>query len=122
MTLVQWDPFRGSRAWEPAVDIVEREDAIVLRAELPGVDRDAIEVRVENNTLILSGERKQTSVEETDTVYRKERVYGAFYRSFRLPKTVDAEKIDAGYKDGVLELKLPKIAAAQPRKIEIQVA
>ncbi len=138
MTLARWDPFRdlmnlqrrfqpllGSDdaygAWAPAVDIFEKGDNLVIRAEIPGVDKDDIEVRVENNTLVLSGERRQDKDLEENNVYRLERTYGTFLRSFRLPKTVDASRISAEYRNGVLEITLPKVEEARPRKIDIKV-
>ena len=140
MTLVRWDPFRdlmglhqrftqpavGSDdsygSWAPTVDIFERGDDLVIRAELPGVERDDIDVRVEDNTLMLSGERKRESEFDEENAYRLERVYGKFLRSFRLPKTVDATRIEASYKNGVLEISLPKAEEARPRKIDISAA
>ena len=138
MRLVQWDPFQmlaqsplGKRAnsdsdsepvWVPAVDIFERDADLVIRAEVSGIDRDAIEVKVEENTLILSGERKRDDVSENGQAYRRERVFGRFERSFRLPKTVDPSAIAATYRNGVLEVLLPKAETAKPRTIEIKVA
>jgi HSP20 family protein len=140
MTLVRWDPFRDlfdipSRlarttaggddvlsAWAPRVDIFEKDDALVLHAELPGIEKSDLDVRVEDGTLTLEGERKRESAGEDGNVYRRERYYGRFVRSFKLPTTVDASKIAATYKDGVLEVRLPKVEAAKPRKVEIQAA
>ena len=132
MNLVHWDPFEElrrrtsvagtDRAWAPAVDIFEKGDDLVIRAEVPGIERDAIDVKVENNTLILSGERK-SDLEETDAQsYRRERRYGSFVRSFALPKTVDATRITAGYKHGILDITIPKAEEAKPRRIDIKVA
>ncbi len=106
----------------PAVDIVEQGDDLVIRAELPGVARDDIEVRVEDNTLVLSGERKREKECDEEQAYRVERSYGSFVRSFRLPKTVDAAKIAASYQNGVLEVRLPKAEEARPRRIQINAA
>ena len=146
MTLMRWDPFRdfwnldrrigaamnaAARSgdsedtygsWAPAVDIFEKGDDLVIRAELPGVARDAIEINVENNTLTLTGERKQDVEVEDGKSYRSERVYGVFSRSFRLPTTVDAGRISATHKDGVLEIVLPKMEQAKPKRIEIAAA
>ena len=131
MTLTLWDPFRdlwvregeGSEAgWAPPVDILEKGDDLVIRAELPGVAADAIDVRVEDNVLHLSGERKHETETEQGKTYRRERVYGSFSRSFSLPQTVDAVRIAASHKDGVLEIVLPKAEEAKPRRVEIRAA
>ena len=144
MTLVRFDPFRDlanmqtrlSRAlsdvqgwqdgdnygaWVPPVEIFENGDDLVIRAEVPGVEKEDIEINVENGTLVLSGERKRNSEIKEDNAYRLERVYGSFNRSFRLPTTVDAGRIAAKYHNGVLEITLPKLEAAKPRKVEIEV-
>ena len=136
MTLVRWAPFREMRnlqqqlssnvedsygTWAPVVDIFEKGDDLVICAEVPGLEQDDVDISIENNILMLRGERKrQTEFEEKDA-YRLERTFGPFTRSFTLPKTVDSERISACYKHGVLELTLPKAAQAKPRKIEIRV-
>ena len=126
MTLVRWNPFQEpegwSRVWAPAVDIFEKDHNLVIRAELPGVGKGDIEVGIENGVLTLRGERKRASEAEEGNVYRLERNYGAFTRRFTLPTTVDASKVQATYKDGVLEVTVPKLEAAKPKKIEIQAA
>ena len=138
MTLVRWDPLREFAqladrfgrstdantfgAWRPAVDIFERGEDLVIRAELPGIDKDAINIRVEDNRLVLSGERKSESEMTEENTYRIEREYGTFLRTFNLPKTVDAGRIVASYKDGILEIVLPKAEEAKPKKIEISAA
>ena len=109
----------GFGAWLPPVDIVEEGDRLVFRAELPGVAREDIDVKVENGTLTLRGEKRQEKETGGESAYRIERLYGAFHRSFTLPTSVDTEKIQARYKDGVLELVLPKAAEARPRRIAI---
>jgi len=136
--LVRWTPFndmarlhneverlfdKGPAAWNPAFDITEDADKIVLHADLPGVEQKAIDIQVEQNTLTVKGERKFDRTESQDgELYRRyERLAGAFTRSFRLPPTVDAEKISAAMKDGVLTLLLPKKAEAQPRQIKVNV-
>ena len=101
------------------MDIVEQEDQLVLKAEIPGVDKDAIDIRVENGTFTLRGEKKQEKEVDSESAYRVERFYGAFSRSFVLPTTIDADRIKATYKDGVLEVTLPKAAEAKPRKIKV---
>ena len=104
----------------PRVDIRELENAIVLKAELPGVSKDQISIQVENNVLVLSGEKLSEHTGEENGVYRSERSYGSFSRSFRLPDLVDGQKIEAGYENGLLTLVLPKRPEAAARKIEIQ--
>ncbi len=108
-------------AWSPAVDIVETENDIVLRADLPGIDPKDVDIQVENGALTLKGERKFESDVKEDDYRRVERVYGSFLRSFALPQTVDAEKVEAEYRNGVLELKLPKRPEARPKQIKVAV-
>ena len=115
-------PFSGAEgvgAWLPPVDIVEEADRLTLRAELPGVRTEDIDIKVENGTLVLRGEKKQEKQVDTESAHRLERYYGSFTRSFVLPVSIDAEKIQARYKDGVLEVVLPKADEAKPRKIKI---
>jgi HSP20 family protein len=106
-------------AWTPPVDIYETEDALVLTAMLPGVSKDDISIEVHNNTLLLRGERKPAGAVADERYYRRECVYGPFQRSFVLPATVDQGKVQATYHDGILELHLPKVEAAKPRRISI---
>jgi HSP20 family protein len=122
------DFFRGgeggdqgwaSGAWTPPVDIYETEDALVLTAMLPGVSKDDVSIEVHNNTLLLRGERKPASAVSDERYYRRECVYGPFQRSFVLPATVDQNQVQATYHDGLLELRLPKVEAAKPRRIAI---
>jgi len=108
-------------AWAPAVDIYEDEERIVLRADLPGVAPEQLNVRVENNTLTLSGERRFEKDVKRESYHRVERQYGAFTRSFALPGTVDADRIQAEHHDGVLELTLPKREESRPKQIKIDV-
>jgi HSP20 family protein len=113
--------FRGS--WTPAVDIFETDGHdLVLRAELPGMTREDIEVTVENNTLVLKGTKKFDSEVKDENYRRIERSYGTFHRSFTLPNTVDAAKVSADYKNGVLTVKLPFREEAKPRTINVEVA
>ena len=148
MAIVRWDPFREmatmqdrinrifgevysrrpeddvmSRGeWLPPVDIYENEkQEIVIKAEMPGLKREDIDLRVENNTLTLRGERKRESEVKEDHYHRVERAYGMFSRSFSLPSTVDAGKVSADYKDGVLTVVLPTREEARPRQIQVQV-
>ncbi|HEX4822861.1 MAG TPA: Hsp20/alpha crystallin family protein [Candidatus Polarisedimenticolaceae bacterium] len=121
MRLVRWDPFQDlvqSRTWAPPVDVFEKGDQLTFKAELPGIDRENLDVHVEDGVLTISGERKQ---DETD-MYRRERVHGTFTRSFTLPKNVDGAKVTATYKDGILEVTVPKAEAAKPKKVAIQAA
>jgi len=109
-------------SWAPVVDIYEQDGNIVLKAEIPGVDPKDVQIRVENNTLTLSGERKIDTQVKRDTYHRIERSYGVFTRSFTLPTTVDQENIQAEFKDGVLKVTLPKREEAKPKQISIHVA
>ena len=111
-----------TRAWAPAVDICENENNIVLKAELPGVDPKDVEVRVEDNTLYLKGERKFEKDTKEENYHRIERSYGSFARSFALPNSIDAEKVAAEYKDGLLTLTLPKREETKPKTIKINVS
>jgi HSP20 family protein len=113
--------FRGS--WVPAVDIFETESHdLVVRAELPGMGREDIEVSVENSTLVLKGEKKFDAEVKEENYRRIERSYGTFQRSFTLPNTVDASKVTADYKNGVLTVKLPFREEAKPRTINVEVS
>jgi HSP20 family protein len=106
-------------AWTPPVDIYETDEALILTAELPGVSKDEVSIEVHNNTLTLRGERKHKAEIAEDRYHRAERAYGAFQRAFVLPTMVDQEKVQATYHDGVLELRLPKLESAKPRRIAI---
>ncbi len=109
----------GLMEWRPMVDTYEKDDAIVVNAELPGVNKEDISVDVKNNILTISGERKHEEDVNEDKYFRKERFYGKFQRSFTLPDNVDSEKVDAAYKDGVLEVTIPKTEQGTTKKIEI---
>jgi HSP20 family protein len=112
--------FRGS--WAPVVDIFETEQHdLVVRAELPGMTREDIEVTVENGTLVLKGEKKFDPDVKEESYRRIERAYGTFHRSFTLPNTVDPTKVAADYKNGVLTVKLPFREEAKPRTINVEV-
>ena len=111
---------RGS--WSPAVDIYETGSHLVIKAELPGIDPKDVEVRVENGTLTISGERKVEKDVNEGNYHRVERSYGSFVRSFNLPPTISSENVTAEYKDGVLVLNLAKREEAKPKSIKIQVA
>jgi HSP20 family protein len=107
--------------WQPAVDIYETTDSIVIKAELPDVDQKDIEVRIEDGTLILKGERKHGDEVKKENYHRIERYFGSFQRSFNLPTTVDQEKIEANCDKGILTIVLPKKEATQPKLINIQI-
>ncbi|HTQ32501.1 MAG TPA: Hsp20/alpha crystallin family protein [Bryobacteraceae bacterium] len=112
---------QANRPWSPAVDIYETENELVFQSDLPDVDLSDIDVRVENQTLTIAGERKFAGSENTG-FHRIERSYGKFVRSFAVPNTFDTDKIAAGYKNGVLTVSLPKKEAAKPRQIKVEVA
>jgi HSP20 family protein len=101
------------------VDIYETDGALVLKAELPGFSKDDIHIELKENTLVIKGERKHEDEVKDGNYHRMERTYGAFQRSFVLPTTVDREKVNASYKDGVLELRLAKMLEAQPKRIAV---
>jgi len=133
-----WDPFadlnrvqreieknffgpRNRQAdFAPPVDVHEDENALVLRAELPGVQRDDIDIQIDGNVLTLKGERKIEAEKQSRRYHRIERVYGNFVRQFQLPTNVDATKIEASLTDGVLTLSLPKKEEQKARKIEVK--
>ena len=108
--------------WAPPVDIFEKNDHFVIRAEVPGVQKEDMDVRADNGVLTLRGERKQDTQVGEENAYRLERVYGMFTRSFSLPTTVDTAKVTATYKDGILEVSVPKVETARPKQIEIKAA
>jgi len=148
MALVRFEPFRGlfnsqdrfnrvlsqafSQAfgdeesklgsWAPAVDIFETDENLVVKAELPGVDPKDVEVRVEDSTLYLKGQRKFENEVKDENYHRIERSYGSFTRTFALPGSINADQVAAEYKDGMLTLTLPKREEAKPKTIKIQVA
>jgi HSP20 family protein len=107
--------------WYPAVDIYEEKDHYLVKAELPGVKQNDIKVSLTDNTLTLQGERKAEHEEKHNGYYRLERTYGKFHRSFKLPVEVNADKIKAKYKDGILEIDIPKSEKAKPKEISIKV-
>jgi HSP20 family protein len=146
-SLTRWEPFRGLSAlqeqmnrlfedtltrgrpddsalssWAPAVDIYETENELVIKADLPDVDEKDLDVRVEDNTLTIRGERKFEKSVSEDNFLRVERAYGAFSRSFSLPHTVNADAIKAEYRSGVLNLHIPKREEAKPKQIKVNIA
>ena len=137
MSLSQYDPLTGlrqfedaftrfftepqsNRPWAPAVDIYETENELVLKADLPDVELKDLDLRVENQTLTIAGERKFEHKDQGKGFHRVERSYGNFARSFAVPNTFDTENINASFKNGVLTVSLPKKEAAKPRQIKIQ--
>lgn len=145
MAIVRWEPFRNvftaqrefdrlfrgalagqeedsTRTWAPPVDIYENGDNLMLKAELPGINPNDVEVRVEDNTLYLKGERKFENEVKEQNYHRVERSYGTFARTFSLPNSVDADKVAANYQDGVLTLTMPKREEAKPKTIKINVS
>jgi HSP20 family protein len=145
MPITRWDPYRdvialqsrmnslfrdlngendpvAAASFVPAVDIYEDAQRVVLKLEVPGIEEKDLDVRVENHTLTVKGERKFEAEEKEQNFHRIERRYGSFYRAFTLPSTVDTENIGASYNAGVLKLELQKKPEAQPKQIKINVA
>lgn len=144
-TIDRWDPFRNLSSlqeqvnrlfetsyrgrndnsalttWAPAVDIYETENELVLKADLPDVNEQDLDIQIENNMLTIRGERKFDHEVKEDNYLRIERTYGAFSRSFSLPNTVNPEAIKAEYKNGVLRVELPKRAESKPRQVKVNV-
>lgn len=128
MTIVRWDPFRDfgvatADTWVPPVDIYQTGDhEIVLKAELPDMVREDIDVTVENFVLTIKGDKKLAGDVKEEQFHHVERRYGTFSRSFSLPQTMDAGKVSAEYKSGVLTVRLPLREEAKPRQIKVDVA
>jgi HSP20 family protein len=141
MSIVRFDPFRditsfrddinrlftrtlgegvsASQTWTPAVDVFETKDAVTLKAELPGLSVDDVDVEIDENVLTVSGERKFEDTVEDGRYYRVERSYGRFARSLTLPQGVNADQVSATFKDGILEVTVPKADEVKPRKVAI---
>ncbi len=145
MNIIRWDPFRDlatlrermnrlfeeaytsrgeekdmvASTWNPSVDIYETENELVLKAELPGIDEDDIEIKLEDNTLTLKGDRKFEKETKEENFHRIERSYGSFYRSFTLPRNIDQDKIKAESESGILKITMPKKAELKPKKVKI---
>jgi HSP20 family protein len=142
MAITRWDPFREvvalqnrmnslfremnendnpltTASFVPAVDIYEDPKKVVLKLEVPGMEEKDLDIRVENNTLTVKGERKFEKDEKEENFHRIERRYGTFYRSFTLPSTVDTENVNASYTNGILKLELNKKPEAQPKQIKV---
>ncbi|GBC89041.1 Spore protein SP21 [bacterium HR13] len=115
-----WPREEVERAFAPAVEMYETDNEIVVKAELPGVKKENIEVSIKDNTLHIRGEKKEEREEKTETIHRLERVYGKFERVLTLPVDVKAEEVRAEYKDGILEIRLPKSEVSKEKKIEIK--
>jgi len=128
MAIVRWDPYREfalmtEGAWVPPVDIYENGNhALVLKAELPDMSREDIDITVDNGTLTIKGEKKLSADVQDEQFHRIERRYGVFSRSFSLPQTVDTGKVGAEYRNGVLTVRLPLREEAKPRQIKVDVA
>jgi len=128
MTIVRWDPFRDSgfsapNTWMPPVDIFQTGDhELVLKAELPDMSREDIDITVENFVLTVKGEKKLSHEVKEEQYHHLERRYGTFSRSFSLPQTVDSNRVAAEYKNGVLTVRLPLREEAKPRTIKVDVA
>jgi HSP20 family protein len=142
MAMIKWDPFREfnalarrgnlfgkewegalpSTSWNPSVDVFETEHEVVFKAELPGMNTKDIDVRLENNVLTLKGERHFEKETKEENYHRVEREYGTFSRSFALPTVVNADKVTAEYKDGVLKIVLPKKEEVTAKPITIAAA
>jgi HSP20 family protein len=128
MTIVRWDPFRdfgftAPSTWMPPVDIFQTgEHELVLRAELPDMSREDIDINIENFVLTIKGEKKASTDVKEEQYHHIERRYGTFSRSFSLPQTVDPSRVSAEYKNGVLTVRLPLREDAKPRSIKVDVA
>ena len=130
--LLSWDPFREMApvgfagfepmAWNPSFDVTENKDSYMFKADVPGVKQEELEISTTGNRIQISGKRDTSHEDKTDTVYTYERQYGSFCRSFTLPDGADVEHARSELKDGVLTLVIPKLAAAQAKKIPISAA
>jgi len=115
-------PVRDTRNWSPAVDVKETDNSFVLTTDIPGLTKKDIKVNVANGKLSISGERTYETDQENDNYHYRERRFGTFDRSFKLPDTVDEEKISASFKNGILNVALPKNANILPKEREIKVS
>ncbi|MCX6364699.1 MAG: Hsp20/alpha crystallin family protein [Actinobacteria bacterium] len=139
MAIIRWDPFREmtqapsqfnrladqvwngrQESWLPAVDVFDTQEAVVLKAELAGMDPGDIHIEVEDNVLTIKGERKFEEEVDEERYYRVERRFGSFQRSLALPQGVKADEIAAGYEDGILTLTVPKAPEQKPQRIEVK--
>jgi HSP20 family protein len=110
-----------TRGWLPALDMIDRKDEIIVRAELPGIKKEDLHVSVTGNTLTIEGERKMEEAVEKEDYYCCERSYGHFYRELTLPVGVERKKITSEFKEGILEIRMPKTEEVKPKEIEIKV-
>lgn len=117
---LSWGRGENLRSWNPAVDVSETPEHLVLHLEVPGMSRDQIKISVENNVLTVRGEKQQEATQENESWYRTERSYGSFERSFSLPTHVDSDNVRASLENGVLTIKLPRREEARPREIAIE--
>ena len=113
------DDDTGMGMWNPAVDLYEKDDHFVIKAELPGVDKKDIAIDLKDRVLTLSGERSSENEVKEENYYRRERSYGKFQRSFTLPADVDSDKIKAEFKDGLLQIEVPKPEKQKPKQVTI---
>jgi HSP20 family protein len=113
--------FQGSRGWMPSVDVAESDDEFTVRAEIPGIDPKELEVNITGSQLVLAGEKKESSEKKAKDFYQSESRYGSFRRAIPLPPSVDPEKVDADYANGVLTIRLKKAQTTPPKKVEIKV-
>jgi HSP20 family protein len=121
-----FDPWRmegrlADTTWAPQVETFRRDNNLVIRADLPGLTKDNVTIETDDDVLILSGERSDETRDERDDFYRSERTYGRFFRAIQLPEGVDAEKIDATFKDGVLEVTIPAPKVTTPKNRQIKI-
>ena len=146
MVVTRWDPFREltslqnrvnslfqdfgrtgqdelttTGSFVPPVDVYEDEHKVILKLEIPGINQDDVDIRLENNTLTVRGERKFEKEEKEENFHRIERHYGSFARSFTLPNTLDPESVTANYENGVLKIELAKRAEAKPKQIKVNI-
>jgi len=110
----------GEGTWWPDLDLAERDDALLVTAELPGIDPGDIDISVKDGTLSITGEKKQAEEEQKENYYRAERRYGRFRRDIPLPASVDPDKVDAKYENGVLRVTMPKSEQARPKRIPVK--
>lgn len=108
-------------AWKPVVDIFDKDDAIVIHAELPGVKKEDVAIEVKDNVLTLRGERSESKEIKEDKYYRKERTFGSFHRAFSLPSAINPDTIKATFKDGILEIEIPKPEEQKPKQVKISI-
>ena len=121
MALVRWDLLRERQSWTPAIDVVETDEAIVLKAELAGMKPEDISIEMQDNVLTVSGDRRFEEEVKDDRFYRIERRYGSFSRSLALPPTADESKVDAKYENGLLQVTVRKAEIARPKKITVTI-